>query len=124
IAVEQGDLTGGQVLAILLVVLGSDHEFRLLILEGIFQEIVGKTLTGIGRQTAGPLGDGTGCVTSLLGADRRQGGAQLVDVGVGQAMRRTSACRQVKAKTAGTDACFLHLPMLFTKNRLRSLRRS
>src|SRR5690606_13775224 len=60
IAFEQGDLTGSQVLAMLLVILRSDHEFRLLVLERVFQEVVSQALTGIFAQTAGPLGDGTG----------------------------------------------------------------
>src|SRR5690606_33219820 len=68
IAFEQGDLTGSQVLAILLVILRSDHEFRLLVLERVFQEVVSQALTGIFAQTTSPLGNGTRGVTGLLGA--------------------------------------------------------
>src|SRR5690554_2124226 len=124
IAFEQSDLAGGQVVAILLVVLGSNHELRLIVLERVFQEVVGQALAGIGRQTAGPLGDGTRGVTGLLRADRRQGGAQLIDLGLGQALRRNGTGQQAQRQTAGTYKDFLHLHTVILQNLIRSLRRS
>src|SRR5690554_1247445 len=124
VALEQRNLARGQVVAILLVVLRSDDELRLLILERVFQEVVGKTLTGIGRQATSPLRNGACGVTGLLRTDRRQGVTQLIDFCLGQALCCYGTGHQAQGQTTGTDKYFLHLHVVCLQNLLRSLRRS
>ena len=87
ITLEHSNLTRSQVFLMLLIVLRSDHHLRLLAFEGVFVKVVCQRLTGISRQTTRPFRDSAGRVTGLLCADRRQRITQLINLGLGQALR-------------------------------------
>ena len=77
VALEHRDLTRRQVVSILLVVGGGDHEQRLLATVGVGQEAVGINRRGVRRQTTGPGRDGAGRIACGFCTDRCQAVAQL-----------------------------------------------
>src|SRR5690554_1942096 len=103
VAFEHRDLARGQVVTVLLVVLGSNGELGLFVGVGVFPETALQLAAGILGQTTGPLGDGPGCVAGLLCADRRQSGTQLIDFGLGQALCCHCAGDQAHRQAAGTN---------------------
>ncbi len=108
IALEQGDLTRGQIVLVLLVVLSRDHELRLLTLIGVFVEVVFQFLASITRQATGPLRNGAGGVTGLLCANWRQGRTQLINFSLGQSLRHYRGCHQAQGQTTDTHQSLLH----------------
>ncbi len=108
ITLEHGDLTRGQIVLVLLVVLSGDHELRLLTSEGVLVEVIFQFLTGIARQATSPFRNGPRSITGLLCTDRCQGSTQLIDFSLGQGLRHYRGCHQAQGQTADTHQSLLH----------------
>src|SRR5690606_29527303 len=112
ITLEHGQLAGGQLVLVLLDVLGSDDEQRLIAGKWILQETTCIYSAGVLRQTTGPGRDGAVGIASHFRTQRSQGSAQLGGF-IGRNRCHHAARQQGQAQHTGLQQEFLGFHRIF-----------